>query len=377
MGKETAIPWCDDTFNVWRGCQRVSPGCEHCYAEELSHYRPDMFGRWGNEKNGGTRVVAAPARWKELHVWNRQAAKTGVRRKVFCASLADWLEAWRGPVLDAFKRPIWTNLKGEWHAYPVGTNPPPGHGYRPLTVADMRLKLLATIDATPWIDYLLLTKRPEGFHSRMTETIEAAVGMDTDDARIGRQVAIDWLNEKPPENVWFGFTAENQAYYDLRAVEACGVPARVRFCSYEPALGPINFHMCNAPKLEGKRVFDPVCAVCADNVNGMFLQLPEHAIHWVIVGGESGAEARPFSMTWARGTVKQLENTDVSVFVKQMGRRPVPDASLCYVREDMEYARNASRDVKQGEKDYDLWPDDLRVRQFPIRITVKGVPDAV
>jgi protein gp37 len=89
MGENSKIAWTDHTFNPWVGCEKVSAGCAHCYAEALMD---TQYGKveWGPN---GTRIRTAAANWKKPLKWNREAAALGVRRKVFCASLADVFEA--------------------------------------------------------------------------------------------------------------------------------------------------------------------------------------------------------------------------------------------------------------------------------------------
>src|SRR5687767_5849881 len=117
---ETNISWTDYSFNPWIGCEKVSEGCKNCYAEEFTTRRLEK-GLWGRDARRRQRPDAA---WKEPLAWNRRAAKDGVRRKVFCASLADVFE--ERPDLDAPRRRLWE-----------------------------------TIRATPNLDWQLLTKRPE------------------------------------------------------------------------------------------------------------------------------------------------------------------------------------------------------------------------
>ena len=83
MSENSKIEWCDHTFNPWVGCTKVSPACDHCYAEGWAK-RTGQAALW----NGERRQTSA-ANWRLPLKWNRQAAEAGVRRKVFCASLAD------------------------------------------------------------------------------------------------------------------------------------------------------------------------------------------------------------------------------------------------------------------------------------------------
>jgi protein gp37 len=121
MGKNSKIEWCDHTFNPWFGCQKVSAGCDHCYAEAL------MDTRLGNVKWGphGERVRTSPAYWRQPIRWNQYAQSSNSRARVFCASLSDWLD---------------NKVPSSW-----------------------RDDLAQVIVATPHLDWLLLTKRLENF----------------------------------------------------------------------------------------------------------------------------------------------------------------------------------------------------------------------
>jgi protein gp37 len=83
MAEVTLIGWVDHTFNPWIGCSRVSLGCGHCYAEA------DWDKRYHRVEWGGARSLTADSNWALPRRWNAKAKRDGVRRKVFCASLAD------------------------------------------------------------------------------------------------------------------------------------------------------------------------------------------------------------------------------------------------------------------------------------------------
>jgi protein gp37 len=89
MGENSKIEWCDHTFNPWMGCQKVSPGCDHCYAEAMMDHRYKKV-RWGAH---GERIRTSEQNWKKPIQWNAQARtfikENGHRPRVFCASLAD------------------------------------------------------------------------------------------------------------------------------------------------------------------------------------------------------------------------------------------------------------------------------------------------
>ena len=174
--KDSPIAWTENTFNPWRGCQKVSPGCANCYAEAMSRRNPAVLGRWGDQ---GTRVIATDA-WLHPPKWNREAKAAGQRKKVFCASLADVFED------------------------------------RPELIAPRR-RLFDLIGQTPNLDWQLLTKRPENF---------AAL--------------LPWWTTNLPANVWLGVTAEDQPRAEERLPLLASAPAVVRFVSCEPLLAPVD-----------------------------------------------------------------------------------------------------------------------------------------
>jgi protein gp37 len=176
MGEETKIEWTDHTFNPWIGCQKVSPGCDHCYAETKNNFRKWNGGTWGPR---APRKLTSKTNWKLPFRWERQAVKAGERRRVFCASLAD--------VFD--------------NKAPEGA----------------REGLFKVIRLTPNLDWLLLTKRPEN---------------------IRKMLPSDWRNGY--ENVWLGTTAEDQDWYNHRWSILRTIPAKAWFISYEPALGALD-----------------------------------------------------------------------------------------------------------------------------------------
>ncbi len=250
MSLHTSIAWCDATFNPWIGCTKVSAGCAHCYAE-ADFDRRKHVAKWGA---GQPRHRTSPAYWKEVLKWEDDCARFNIRRRVFCASLADWLD---------------DEIPIEW-------------------LAD----LLEFIHCTPHLDWLLLTKRPQNWRPRMELVSKMnPAGLNVNFADSARH----WLEGWAPANVWLGTSAELQPELDIRAALLCGIPARVRFLSGEPLLGPLN-------------------------LTRWFYKMPAaQGIHWVICRGESGPEARPMHPDWARGLRDQCESARVPFFFKQWG----------------------------------------------------------
>ncbi|APL94122.1 DUF5131 family protein [Sphingobium indicum] len=88
MAENTKIEWAHHTFNPWIGCTKVGPGCDFCYAEDLSRARLGV--KWGP---GEQRRHTAASTWKMPRRWNNRAAKLGIRYRVFCASLPTMMTA--------------------------------------------------------------------------------------------------------------------------------------------------------------------------------------------------------------------------------------------------------------------------------------------
>lgn len=249
--ENSKIEWTDHTFNPWSGCIKVSPGCQHCYAETLSN-------RWGKDVwgPGPKRQRTSAANWKKPLQWNKQAAKEGKRYKVFCASMADVFED--NPQLDPW-----------------------------------RVDLLRLIQETPSLDWLLLTKRPE----HVNRMIERATGFSE---------AEMWFHSAP--HVWLGTSVESQEWAEKRIPELLKIPARIRFLSCEPLLGPVDL----LGWLGGGYVTFNQGKLTPMNV-------PNKPIHWVIVGGESGHSARPMHPEWARSLRDQCQAAGVAFHFKQWG----------------------------------------------------------
>lgn len=274
MGANTEISWTDHTFNPWEGCTKVSPGCLHCYAET----RNARFGggtalNWGK---GAPRRRTSVHNWNEPRRWNAEAERKmdvltpGMARvdyplprsRVFCASLADWLDD---------EVPI------EW-------------------LADL-LDLQRTCTHLDWLD---LSKRPENWGAR----IEAV--MRTTSSRDLAKFCDDWRGGKAPSNIWLGTTVEDQKRADERCRLLLEIPARVHFVSAEPLIGPVDISW--ALPSNGVR----------KTAHGVE-RFPVAGIDWVICGGESGPGARPMHPDWARSLRDQCAAAGTAFHFKQWG----------------------------------------------------------
>lgn len=267
------------------------------------------YGRvsWGV---GHPRSRTSEANWNLPVRWAVEAARRGVRPRVFCASLADWLDG---------------EVPAEW-------------------LAD----LLQVIALTPELDWLLLTKRIEYWRIRLEVAHQHAKFNGN------LHLVEDWLDgRKVPENVWLGVSVENQQYADERIPLLLKTPAAVRFISAEPLLSDVNLSAYLRP------VATP--GQCRD-IDGNWWHTPgscagcKPGLDLVIVGGESGPGARPFDIAWARNIIEQCRVAGVACFMKQLG------------------SNAQSADMKWTERVYKItgkgglieeWPENLRVRQMP------------
>ena len=221
------------TMNFWIGCTKVSPACDHCYAERYGN----RFGvEWGNHSRRRT----SEANWCKPLAWNARAKKMGVRLKVFTNSLADFFD---------------NQVDRQW-----------------------RDDAWQVIRATPHLDWLILTKRPQNI----------AKMLPCQPTEFGER----W------DNVWLGTTAENQEAMAQRRGHLLYIPATVHFLSCEPLLG---------------RVWLP----SPDNY--------WHKIEWVICGGESGPGKRPVDLAWARSLRDECAELGIPFFMKQIDKvQPIP-----------------------------------------------------
>lgn len=263
MGENSKIAWTDHTFNPWIGCARVSAECKNCYAETM-----DARYKFGGNVNWGKtapRHRTGEANWRKPIVWNRQAAAEGVRRRVFCASLADVFE---------------------------GRDDLDGH----------RADLWELVEATPWLDWLLLTKRPEEIPYRtpwgalICHACRGSASLPLGRSCRDHQPYMQLVN--PPSNIWFGTScgiAESVPAVD-RLISVAKA-ASTLFVSAEPLLGPVDL----SPHL-------------AD-------------LDWVIAGGESGPGHRSIDAEWVKSLQSQCREAvfPVPFFFKQWGGA-TPDA---------------------------------------------------
>lgn len=338
MGDGTGIQWTDATWNPLRArhletgaegwsCGRVSPGCKNCYASTLNETQ-----RWSRgtgldytvpnlervEHYLDARTLTQPLRWKK-------------GRRVFVCSMTD--------------------LFGEW-------------------VTDEQLdRVFAVMALTPEHTYQVLTKRPERMQAYLSKPGDELADRwhAANRAMAAPTGIVDGYGpgdrsmwDPPLPNVWLGASVEDQVRADERIPLLIQTPAAVRFLSCEPLLGRIEF-----ADVSGR----------SDAVE-QWGQRALTGIDWVIVGGESGAGARPFDLAWARSIVEQCQTVDVAVFVKQLGAKPVDDprAPTGQFRDgpngsrEYEYTATGVRLKHNHGGNPDEWPEELRVREWPAAV---------
>lgn len=268
MAENTKIEWADHTFNPWTGCTAVSPACDHCYAEGWAKRSGHV--QWGPH---GERRRTSGANWNLPRKWNREALGQHRRARVFCASLADVFDN-HGSIADQWRDDLWRLI---WD--------------------------------TPHLDWLLLTKRPQNIAKMLPKD-----GL----------VHPSWGKGWP--NVWLGTTVENQVEADRRIPNLLSVPAKVRFLSCEPLLGPVDltkvgfWKPCYIGEYGGAG-HEWLTALNIPTLNNQ----TRSQIHWVICGGESGPGARPMHLAWARSLRDQCQAAGVAFHFKQWGEFRPPE----------------------------------------------------
>lgn len=324
------IEWTHHTFNPWEGCTKVSEGCQHCYAEtrNMRWNKGQNWGKGAPRRRTSQDIWKLPAKWNTggngFHAWRKITDFTGigkgwthqcilcgsvtdqkgamgqpgwcankVRLRVFCASLSDWLDD---------EVPI------EW-------------------LAD----LLGVIAHCTNLDWLLLTKRPENWERRLRL---AAVHLQSKSGYLNYpawKLIDQWLpwngvqRDAPPQHIWVGTTTENQRQAEIRIPDLLKIPAKVRFLSVEPMLGPIL--------LSHVRPVNPNAPCVTDFLSGITYwpdndQDEGSGVDWVICGGESGPGKRAFDPNWARSLRDQCVAEDVPFFMKQWDKVKAIPADL-------------------------------------------------
>ena len=305
MGK-TSIEWTEYTWNPMTGCDKVSPGCDNCYAETFAE-------RWrgteGHYFENGFDVQLRPKMLELPLRWTRP-------RRIFVNSMSDL--------------------------------------FHDLIPDDYIARVFAVMALAEQHTFQVLTKR----HGRMRSLLR--------DREFQQQVYEAWGVLETPKNlptmedwewpgwplpnVWLGVSTENQQWADIRIPALLDTPAAVRWISAEPLLGPIDLHKVKAActschgtgtgwgKVPDGRWMETDCGACEGSGCGL---------DWVVVGGESGPGARPMQWAWAISLRDQCAAAGVPFLFKQSGSV---------------LAREAGHRGKGGEPDG--WPEPFP-REYP------------
>lgn len=260
MSDNSGIEWTQATWNPTTGCDRVSPGCDNCYALRLAG-RLKAMGQPKYQTDGDPRtsgsgfgVTLHPDALLEPLGWRKP-------RKVFVDSMADLIHA---------KVPV-----------------------------DFLAQVWAVMALTPQHTYQILTKRPERYVHVLNNPCRCGGGhlpgihfrslVQDHTHRLAPGHEVDLMRRWPLPNVWLGTSIERDDYV-RRADALRAAPAVTRFLSLEPLLGPL-------PSLDFA------------------------GIHWVIVGGESGPGHRPLDLDWVREIRDRCVELGIPLFFKQVGGR--------------------------------------------------------
>lgn len=275
MAEASKIAWTDATFNGWIGCTEVGEGCRSCYARTL-----DSAKRWGGVTHWGVgvpRYRTSPSNWAKPISWNKKAEAAGRPLKVFCNSLGD--------VFDAEVDPQW------------------------------RADLFSLWRATPWLNWIVVTKRVPNIKKMIPDNWAYAFG-----------------------NVGLVATVVDQDEMNRDGPRLLKIPAAWHGFSLEPQIGPVV-------------------------IPGSFTAHPGSL--WFITGGESrqrgGPEPREYDPVWAAILTQACRDARKAwlpwfAFVKQTGARP----------------RGLQPPRDGAGADPEAWPADLRVRDFPPELCTRA-----
>jgi len=287
------------------GCSKTDQeGCTNCYAAAFAPRNPSLLGVWGDD---GVRVKSKSF-IKNLHKWNKQGEAEGRSISVF-PSLCD-------PFEDREELYSW------------------------------RTEMFMAIDECPFVNLLLLTKRPENIQSMWN---------DIDTRPAGCQ-------QKHRKNVWLITSVSDQETADrnIPLLIKCRNLSPVLGVSYEPALGPVDFRkwlysscICVDEGFPDRETGVVECGRC-DSTG--ISENPSFDLDWLICGGESGPGARPFYLEDARMAMLDCREAGVPFFMKQFGANP-------QTRFESTFMPECVKDKKGGN--LDEWTPDLRVREFP------------
>lgn len=388
MGDRTEISWSDASWNVLRGCSRVSEGCRNCYAQRTAaRFDYDGGPYDGLTRGGGVCRCAQPGAFDQAGrcsecggTYDGDINWTGEVR--FVPEKLDQPLRWRKP-----RRIFCNSMSDLFHE----------------KVTDEQIAaIFGVMAACPQHTFQILTKRPE----RMREWLEwadresafsdgkrdpsgvihAAAFSHPGLGQAGPLKAI-WESKSKPwplPNVMLGVSIEDQATADERIPILLETPAAVRFVSAEPLLGPVDFEYPKSLYPDGPPMcchgFECGCRGMPTDP-GLWRGMSGQRIDWVIIGGESGPNARPCNIEWVRSLARQCREAGVRCHLKQLGAHVLVGPSELGLMQgedgwgndlDFESERTGFRVKFRDRKGGDMseWPPDLRgAREFPQEVS--------
>lgn len=371
----TNIEWTDETWNPVVGCKKVAPGCAHCYAETMAKRLAKMgqkqYAAVVNETGWNGKAVTVPEALDKPLRWRKG-------RRIFVCSMSDLFH---------------DDVPFEYIAAVYGVMAAcPQHTFQVLTKRPERM-----------LEFMRWWQQPKAMFG-LGASVHCKVGgvsvfptpayRALTDAEHGK---LQW----PLPNVWHGTSIANQADADKNIPILLQVPSAVRFVSAEPLVGPVDL-----TPWPGNEV---IAWGHEGRVGIAEFEVKPPRLHWVIVGGESGPNARPCDVAWIRSIVEQCKAAGVACFVKQLGAnirdrndvgfdadshryddipangdlagKPVQEhAWPDHVADGVEHNPDGVLEEYQGAPvrvrlgdpkggDPSEWPEDLRVREFPATAT--------
>jgi protein gp37 len=333
MTGATEIQWADASWNPSTGCDRVSPGCDHCYAMTQAK-RLKAMGQARYQRDGDPRT-SGPGFGVSTH---QDALDWPLRKKkplkIFVNSMSD---LFHDAVPDEFIAQVFAVMAAT-----------PQHTYQILTKRHARMRSLLN-------DYCRCgAGHTPGVHFR--SAMEWAATPHSPTYVKGLESGLFHRAQWPLPNVWLGVSVEDQHWADIRIPALLETPAAVRFLSCEPLLGPVHLErylwLVGASTAGPFRDYAGRTRGRGGGIGGQAItSVPARDLHWMIVGGESGPGARPMEIEWAQSLVRECREAGVTPFVKQLGA-----------------IRGRELGIDSHGADWDAWPADLRVREFPARV---------